>query len=558
MTRTRTHWKLRDHALTIGERTLIMGVLNVTPDSFSDGGKYLEPDAAVARALQIEKEGADILDIGAESTRPGSERINAGEELRRLIPVLKKLKGKLGIPISVDTYKAEVAEKGLEHGASAINDISALTWEPDLVKPAIKYDAGLILNHMRGTPETWAKLGPMKDVMGSLLAELEAAIHRAVRGGVDRDRIVIDPGIGFGKRGEQNSEILARLGELQRLLLPVLAAVSRKSFLSQEDPKSLEYATAAAVTTAILNGAAIVRVHDVAAMKPVIQTADAIVAATPEREEKAKPSVKPRLDADIQAERRSRPVRPPAPRKEERPVLASPPAASVEAPKPSAAARDEAPDERPRRPFERRTPPAGERPGRRPEVQPERKPFQRRDDERKTQDRPDRRPPERSGPPARQGRTGEGRPYEKRDRPFTPRDERAGDRPDRRPYQRSESPGKTRDQKPYERSGRPPRKADGRDQKPYDRDRRDDRPRKPYQRADSSEGGRSERRPPSGKPYDNRGGSNYGSGRPSAPRDDKRGERPGGGTRPPKGRGDRPFGPKRPGGPPRGGPKKRS
>jgi dihydropteroate synthase len=133
----------------------------VTPDSFSDGGNYLDPDAAAARALQLEEEGADIVDIGAESTRPGSERINAGEELRRLIPVLKRLKGKLGIPISVDTYKAEVAEKALEHGASAINDVSALTWEPDLVKPVVKYDAGLILNHMRGTPETWAKLGPM-------------------------------------------------------------------------------------------------------------------------------------------------------------------------------------------------------------------------------------------------------------------------------------------------------------------------------------------------------------------------------------------------------------
>ena len=551
MTRTRTHWKLRDHALTIGERTLIMGVLNVTPDSFSDGGKYLDPEAAVARALQIEEEGADILDIGAESTRPGSERINAGEELRRLIPVLKKLKGKIGIPISVDTYKAEVAEKALEHGASAINDISALTWEPDLVKPVVKYDAGLILNHMRGTPETWAKLGPMKDVMGSLLAELEAAVHRAVRGGVDRDRIVIDPGIGFGKRGEQNSEILARLGELQRLLLPVLAAVSRKSFLSQEDPKALEYATAAAVTTAILNGAAIVRVHDVAAMKPVVQTADAIVAATPEREEKPKPSVKPRLDSDIQAERRSRPVRPPAPRKEERPAVAPPAETKVESPEVRAE------EERPRRPFERRTSPAVERPERRPDVRPERKPFQRRDDERKTQDRPDRRPSERGGPPSRQGRPGEGKPYERRDRPFPPRDrdERGGDRPDRRPFQRSGSPEKTRDQKPYDRSGRPPRKTDGRDQKPYDRDRREERPRKPYQRTDNSEG-RPDRRPPSGKPYDNRGGSKFGGGRPSGPRDDKRGDRPGG-TRPPQGRGDRPFGPKRPGGPPRGGPKKR-
>jgi dihydropteroate synthase len=171
MTRTRTNWKVRDHVLTIGERTLIMGVLNITPDSFSDGGKYLDPEAAVERAIELESQGADIIDIGAESTRPGSERINAGEELRRLVPVLKRLKGRLGVPISVDTYKVEVAEKALEHGASIINDISALTWEPDLVKPVIQSDAGLILNHMRGTPETWARLGPMKDVMSALLSE---------------------------------------------------------------------------------------------------------------------------------------------------------------------------------------------------------------------------------------------------------------------------------------------------------------------------------------------------------------------------------------------------
>ena len=134
MTRTRSNWKVRDHVFTIGERTLIMGVVNVTPDSFSDGGRFLDPDAAAAHAMLLEQQGADIIDIGAESTRPGSERINAGEELRRLVPVLKRLKNKLSIPISVDTYKAEVAEKALEHGASIINDVSALTWEPDLVK----------------------------------------------------------------------------------------------------------------------------------------------------------------------------------------------------------------------------------------------------------------------------------------------------------------------------------------------------------------------------------------------------------------------------------------
>ena len=199
MTRTRSNWKVRDHVLTIGERTLIMGVVNVTPDSFSDGGRFLDPDAAAAHAMLLEQQGADIIDIGAESTRPGSERINTGEELRRLVPVLKRLKNKLNIPISVDTYKAEVADKALEHGASIINDVSALTWEPDLVKAIVKYDAGLILNHMRGTPETWTRLGPMKDVMGTLLAELEAAVHRATRAGVPREGIVIDPGVGFRK-----------------------------------------------------------------------------------------------------------------------------------------------------------------------------------------------------------------------------------------------------------------------------------------------------------------------------------------------------------------------
>ena len=207
----------------------------------------------------------------------------------------------------------------------------------------MKYDAGLILNHMRGTPETWTRLGPMKDVMGTLLAELEAAVHRATRAGVSRERIVIDPGIGFGKRGEQNSEILARLGELGRLLLPVLVATSRKQFLSQEDPAALEYATAAAVTTAILNGAAIVRVHNVAAMKPVVQTTDAIIEAIPEREEKR--LSKPKAE-ESEEQRRRRPVRPPPPAKapERKDAILS-------EPKPI----EQKPPERPRRPFERRT-----------------------------------------------------------------------------------------------------------------------------------------------------------------------------------------------------------
>src|SRR3954451_3733695 len=199
MIRKRKTWNFRGHSLELGARTLIVGILNVTPDSFSDGGQYSDPDAAAAGALELQEQGADVIDIGAESTRPGSERLGEEQELHRLVPVLKRLKGKLDIPISVDTYKPGVAERALEHGAHIINDVSGLTWYPELVKVIAKYDAGLILNHMRGTPETWAKLPPMRDVMGEIAAELEAALHRAVRAGLSADHIVADPGLGFGK-----------------------------------------------------------------------------------------------------------------------------------------------------------------------------------------------------------------------------------------------------------------------------------------------------------------------------------------------------------------------
>src|SRR6516165_7102212 len=155
-----------------------MGVLNVTPDSFSDGGKYSDPDRAFARALELEEQGADIIDVGAESTRPGSERISVAEEMRRLIPVLKRLKGRLTVPVSADTYKAEVAERALELGVEIINDPSGLTFEPHLARVVSNHDAGLVLNHMRGRPETWAKLGPMPDAMATISRDLEAAISR--------------------------------------------------------------------------------------------------------------------------------------------------------------------------------------------------------------------------------------------------------------------------------------------------------------------------------------------------------------------------------------------
>ena len=275
-------WRLKSRELKLGERTLLMGVLNVTPDSFSDGGKFIDPDRAFARAIQIEEQGADIIDVGAESTRPGSTPISAAEEIRRLIPVLKRLRGKLVVPLSVDTYKAEVAELAIGHGAEIINDPSGLTFEPQLAKVAVQYDAGLILNHMRGRPETWAKLPPLRDVMGTITQELEATVSRARHAGVDRSRIVIDPGIGFGKRKEQNSDILAHLGQLARMELPVLVGPSRKSFLAQQTEEQTRFATAAAVTASILAGAHIVRVHDVAEMKVVAEVADEVLHHTGE------------------------------------------------------------------------------------------------------------------------------------------------------------------------------------------------------------------------------------------------------------------------------------
>ena len=275
--RKRYFWKLRHREINLGERTLLMGVLNLTPDSFSDGGKYNDPDRAFARALELEEEGADILDIGAESTKPGSMRISAAEELRRLIPVLKRLKDKLGIPISVDTYKAEVAERAFEHGAEIINDPSGLTMEPQLSRVVSNHDGGLVLNHMRGRPETWAKLGPMREPMAAILKDLEAAVSRARGVGIDKSRLVIDPGFGFGKRKEQNSLILDRLGELGALDLPIMAGPSRKSFLTHPTAAETSYATAAAVAACVLRGAHIVRVHDVKGMRAAADVADEIL-----------------------------------------------------------------------------------------------------------------------------------------------------------------------------------------------------------------------------------------------------------------------------------------
>lgn len=275
--RKRYYWKLKGREIALGERTVLLGVLNVTPDSFSDGGKYSDPDAAFARALEIEEQGADIIDVGAESTRPGSARISAAEEMRRLIPVLKRLKGRLTIPISVDTYKAEVAERALELGVEIINDPSGLTFEPQLARIVSNHDAGLIINHMRGRPETWTKLGPLPDPMTAISRDLDAAVSRARHVGVDKTKMVVDPGLGFGKRKEQNSVILARLHQLAGLETPILIGPSRKHFLAQQSVEETRFATAAAVTAGILSGAHLVRVHDVKEMRVVADVADEIL-----------------------------------------------------------------------------------------------------------------------------------------------------------------------------------------------------------------------------------------------------------------------------------------
>lgn len=273
--------QLRSRTLVLGERTLLMGVLNVTPDSFSDGGLYFDADAAVARALEIERAGADILDIGGESTRPGSEGIPAEEELRRVMPVLEKLQGKLRIPISIDTAKAEVAEAAAGAGAEILNDVTALRQDPRIAEVARRRKLPLILMHMRGRPRTMQKNPFARDVLRDVANGLRKAVAVARRAGVRKSQIILDPGIGFGKSFAQNYELLARLPELARLGFPILIGTSRKSFIGNAlggVPKGERiWGTAATVTASILQGAHIVRVHDVAEMVQVARVTDAII-----------------------------------------------------------------------------------------------------------------------------------------------------------------------------------------------------------------------------------------------------------------------------------------
>ncbi len=306
---------LPSRVLNLGERTLVMGVLNVTPDSFSEQGIYFDRHAAIARGLEMEREDADILDIGGESTRPGAQPVDEREEMDRTIPVIEALRRKgLRIPISIDTYKASVAERALEAGAEIVNDVSGLRHDARLASVVARHRAALVLMHMRGDPRTMQQLPTLKKIIPAIRTGLAASLRRALRAGVEKRRIVLDPGIGFGKSVEQNFEILRNLGSFASLGCPILVGPSRKSFLrrtieegrnraalrvpmvpqdrgaterersaGQRSPKrdcapeNLLFGTAAAVSAAILNGAHIVRVHDVREMVVVVRITDLLV-----------------------------------------------------------------------------------------------------------------------------------------------------------------------------------------------------------------------------------------------------------------------------------------
>ena len=258
-----------------------MGVLNVTPDSFSDGGRYHGAKEAVRHAITIAAEGADIIDVGGESTRPGAAAVPERDEMRRVIPVIEKLVARLSVPISVDTRKPAVARAAVETGASIINDVSGLTGGIEIARIAARSGAGLILMHMKGRPSDMQKDPAYKDVIAEILNFLKRSVCRAIEAGVPKDRIAVDPGIGFGKSVEHNLEIINRLGEFNRLGVPICIGTSRKSFigkvLGQRDPTDRMAGTIASSVLAIAGGAVIVRVHDVKDAVRAARVADSII-----------------------------------------------------------------------------------------------------------------------------------------------------------------------------------------------------------------------------------------------------------------------------------------
>ncbi len=288
-------WRLRSRSLVLGERTLLMGVVNVTPDSFSDGGRYFDRDAAIAHALELHDGGADILDIGGESTRPGAcvadhATVTEEEELDRVMPVIEGvLSARPDAIISIDTYKAEVARRAIAAGAEIVNDVSAARWDALMLPALADLRCGVVLMHMRGRPEEWRTLPPVENLPALVRCELSLFAAVALHAGIARDRIVLDPGFGFGKNYDENLPLLARFGELAELQYPLLAGTSRKGFIGRvlgngtnEDrcPSERLNGSLAAMTASILAGAHIVRVHDVKEARDAARVADAVLAAT--------------------------------------------------------------------------------------------------------------------------------------------------------------------------------------------------------------------------------------------------------------------------------------
>ncbi|MEK7867962.1 MAG: dihydropteroate synthase [Candidatus Omnitrophota bacterium] len=262
-----------------GSRTYIMGILNVTPDSFSGDGIYQDVDRAVSIAEGMVEDGADIIDIGGESTRPDAESVTIEEEIKRTIPVIKKLSKRISVPISIDTAKSEVARLALENGASIVNDITGLESDPEIIDVAREFNAKVVLMHIKGTPQTMQHSPNYGNVVQEIKEKLKVIIEKSIIKGIKKENIIIDPGIGFGKTLEHNLQILNRLSEFKEFKLPVLIGTSRKSFIGKltgAEPDKRQFGTAASVAIAIKNGADIVRVHDVKEMKQVVMVSDAI------------------------------------------------------------------------------------------------------------------------------------------------------------------------------------------------------------------------------------------------------------------------------------------
>ena len=275
------------HSLSLGNRTCIMGILNVTPDSFSDGGLFFSCDAAVAHGEKLAEAGADIIDIGGESTRPFSEPVSIEEEGRRVLPVIKKLAKRVSIPISIDTTKASIAREAIESGASIINDISAMYSDPEMIGVAAKYGVPVVIMHMKGAPKTMQVSPHYDDLIKEIKGFFEKAIDRAEKSGISRSKIIIDPGIGFGKTVKHNLLIIKHIDKFKTLNSPILIGPSRKSFIrnilegSQEgdtrlEMSELETGTQASIAAAVLNGAHIVRVHDVGKARSTLEVIDSI------------------------------------------------------------------------------------------------------------------------------------------------------------------------------------------------------------------------------------------------------------------------------------------